>query len=76
MEPRISSANSAPRGSVRPVAKAINIAFIFPPPPALIGAATAIPSGILCSPIAIIKTTPYCADSSTATPIAKPSGKL
>ena len=57
--PRINKANKAPNGSVKPVAIAISVAFIRPPPPACIGAATAMPSGMLWRAIAAMSTIPY-----------------
>ena len=66
----------APMGSVIPVQKEYQIAFLFFPVAWYIGNATAIPSGILCKAIAIATEIPMVISCDETKKVPKPSGKL
>ena len=68
------SANSAPTGSDRPLAVAMSNALVREPVAAKIGAATMIPSGMLCIAIASAMMGPMSVYDENAT--ARPSGML
>mmetsp|Transcript_25253 Transcript_25253/g.55072 ORF Transcript_25253/g.55072 Transcript_25253/m.55072 type:complete len:252 (-) Transcript_25253:205-960(-) len=70
------TAINAPNGSARPESVAIIMAFPRSLVASKTGIAMAIPSGMLCTAIAAITTTPRCSLCRDDTPTASPSGKL